>query len=599
MSQNSEATLLLRIKTAGENALSKIKGALTDIRTWAVAAFAALTSGVAISAFREAEEATNRLNQSLVNQGIYTKKLSGEYQDMAADLQKVTIYEDDAIKSAQAQMQSYLGQTKISKELMVATLNLATAKKMDLAAAAEMVGKSIGTGTNALARQGVELDTTASKSDKMAKVVDALNQRYAGFAEEQGRGLGALTIAKNAVGELAEAVGERLAPFVVAGAQAIARMANSVVENQNVWYFFQAVLQTLAQIISGLKMQVVVLGDVLVNTFQAIVSAVSKLAEGDFKGALKAITDGFDKTVTDVKTDFKNYKAELAQIDQVYTDREKQKQDEDIKRTKDAEGKKGQAKMATAAEIEAFLKTMDDKEMDRLRLYDRLKNNNHIIALNHQIENEKDYTRKLELEKKKRGIIDAEEAKMRSENATNVEKIQAFLADKRVQAFSHTMDDLSQLQNSKSKVMVGIGKGAALAQIAINTAQAATGAYAAMSNIPVVGPTVLGPGAAAAVIAYGAERSANVLGIQLAEGGIVKATPGGVHAIIGEGGRDEAVIPLDNTGSPMLGTNIHLTVHGGMLGDRQQAREFGRAIDVELFRLRQSNESLAFDRGIT
>ena len=37
--------------------------------------------------------------------------------------------------------------------------------------------------------------------------------------------------------------------------------------------------------------------------------------------------------------------------------------------------------------------------------------------------------------------------------------------------------------------------------------------------------------------------------MQLAEGGIVKATPGGTPAIIGEGGQDEAVIPLDRMGS--------------------------------------------------
>lgn len=35
----------------------------------------------------------------------------------------------------------------------------------------------------------------------------------------------------------------------------------------------------------------------------------------------------------------------------------------------------------------------------------------------------------------------------------------------------------------------------------------------------------------------------------LAEGGIIKATPGGVLALVGEGGQDEAVIPLDRMGS--------------------------------------------------
>jgi hypothetical protein len=47
----------------------------------------------------------------------------------------------------------------------------------------------------------------------------------------------------------------------------------------------------------------------------------------------------------------------------------------------------------------------------------------------------------------------------------------------------------------------------------------------------------------------------------LADGGIVKASPGGTLALIGEGGQDEAVIPLDRMGS-MGGNNITINVQG-------------------------------------
>jgi hypothetical protein len=47
----------------------------------------------------------------------------------------------------------------------------------------------------------------------------------------------------------------------------------------------------------------------------------------------------------------------------------------------------------------------------------------------------------------------------------------------------------------------------------------------------------------------------------LANGGIVKASPGGTLALIGEGGKDEAVIPLDRMGS-MGGNNITINVQG-------------------------------------
>jgi hypothetical protein len=47
----------------------------------------------------------------------------------------------------------------------------------------------------------------------------------------------------------------------------------------------------------------------------------------------------------------------------------------------------------------------------------------------------------------------------------------------------------------------------------------------------------------------------------LANGGIVKASPGGTLALIGEGGRDEAVIPLDRMGS-MGGGDVNIYVQG-------------------------------------
>jgi hypothetical protein len=48
----------------------------------------------------------------------------------------------------------------------------------------------------------------------------------------------------------------------------------------------------------------------------------------------------------------------------------------------------------------------------------------------------------------------------------------------------------------------------------------------------------------------------------MADGGIIRHSPGGTLALIGEGGRDEAVIPLDRMGS-MGGNNVTINVNGG------------------------------------
>lgn len=68
---------------------------------------------------------------------------------------------------------------------------------------------------------------------------------------------------------------------------------------------------------------------------------------------------------------------------------------------------------------------------------------------------------------------------------------------------------LSQLQGSSNKKLAAIGKAAAITNAVIDTYKSATGAYAAMSAIPVVGPA-LGAAAAAAAIAAGMANVAQI-----------------------------------------------------------------------------------------
>jgi len=75
--------------------------------------------------------------------------------------------------------------------------------------------------------------------------------------------------------------------------------------------------------------------------------------------------------------------------------------------------------------------------------------------------------------------------------------------------------------------------------------------------------------------------------IALAEGGIVRARPGGTLANIGEGGHDEAVIPLN--GRNGLGSSIVINVTAGMGAN---GAEIGRVIRDELLKLKRANGSL-------
>ena len=78
---------------------------------------------------------------------------------------------------------------------------------------------------------------------------------------------------------------------------------------------------------------------------------------------------------------------------------------------------------------------------------------------------------------------------------------------------------------------------------------------------------------------------------RLAAGGIVKATPGGTLALIGEGGRDEAVIPLPRGGG-VSGGDVTVTVN--VAGSVVAERDMVERIRVALLEIHRRNGALGF-----
>lgn len=87
----------------------------------------------------------------------------------------------------------------------------------------------------------------------------------------------------------------------------------------------------------------------------------------------------------------------------------------------------------------------------------------------------------------------------------------------RTQAAMTALSNLATFQNAKNSEMAAIGKAAAISSTIISTYQGATSAFTALAGIPLVGPE-LGTIAAAAAIAAGLGRVAQIEGVQLATG---------------------------------------------------------------------------------
>jgi len=124
-----------------------------------------------------------------------------------------------------------------------------------------------------------------------------------------------------------------------------------------------------------------------------------------------------------------------------------------------------------------------------------------------------------------------------------VASINKVLYSDEVKEFQESSNQMAQLSQSKNATLKSIGKAYALSNIAISTAEMATKAYSSLAGIPLIGP-VLGGIAAAAAIAFGAERTADVLAANA--GGIVPGSgpnQDSVSAFLTPG---ELVVPRQN-----------------------------------------------------
>jgi len=168
-------------------------------------------------AYSEQQDAIIKMESALKATGQYTPQLSAEIQELASQLQTTSVYGDEATLAATALLQS-LGNLSAEglKQAIPLVQDLAAGMGIDLETAASLVGKTLGSSTNALSRYGIVLDATAEPSEKLAQLTEQVNSKFGGMAEALGSTFrGKLTQVKNAFGDIKEQLGEQLIPVLV------------------------------------------------------------------------------------------------------------------------------------------------------------------------------------------------------------------------------------------------------------------------------------------------------------------------------------------------------------------------------------------------
>jgi len=609
----TEATLTVRIKKVGGAVLKGLKQTMSTLggaARLAGAAFGVLGTAVAAAAikagkFKGVQTSFIKLAQSQgvvaddmlkkmrkLSQGTISDLKLMEQANTAAMLGLPVDRMGDMMKIAMSASQATGQSMEFMTQSMVTGLGRQSKMILDnlgIVFSAEQANKNYALSQNIVGRAL----TDAEK--KQAFINEALR---VGTENAEKAGAGQLNLSQmfdkmkasseNATVAIGKAATPALKMFME---QALATFdsLNSATSQSTLQDFFM----NTAKVITVVKNLFVLAGEIIGTQIAAVSMGLTALLSGEFSKAKDMIVMGAEEVGAALTRNVENTGKELDEIDQRFMEARIERAAVEVEAKKaialEAAEEKKEFDLEQFEGDQERLAGQKQREIDLIGATESMKTDVALKAIEKRLKNEKVVKKKKDLWQQKQDLLEKKRK----------EVLQKFEEDKEAEKFATIQDTLSRistLQSSNNKTLVAVGKAAAIAQIAISTS------VGAMRAFEQLGP--FGAPAAALIIAAGAVQAANVAGVKLADGGIVPDTPGGINAIIGEGGRSEAVIPLpddfdpDNGGGIGGGGGNTFVFNGPVMGDESQAREFALKIDEELFNLRKSNESVSFDEGL-
>lgn len=559
----SQATLWIKLKDDVTAGLNKLKSSLPSFKAVLGGVTAALgVMGVALKAsfdsFMENEAAVNRLNTALKAQGFYSKQYSDQLQELAGALQKTTTFSDEAIMETQTLLTTFGLAGAQLESTTKAALDLSNGLGIDLRTATLMLGKAWQGETTSISKYLGKIKEGGSAAEKFAQVLDMVNGRFGGSAAAATQTYaGRIEVLKNKFDELKEKVGKELIPvfeFWVGLANKVIDKADAMTKGtEKQAKFIDKNTQALSDQL-----------DVAMKAHAAILTKDNAMSDA----AQKAEKDVFRLSAALEKM------KELGKGGLVGGEKKKDSPfvPPSSKAPFDEEAKKLEDKLLEDSKKKIESLTMTNEEIARIETQ--------------RMADELDFLGRHEEAKNlltAQAVKDGEEINKRRAASTMV-----------------ALNMLSGLASAKTKEIALVGKAAAVATIMVNAHLAASEAFAAFAAIPPVAFAMAG-----IMYAAGAAQAAQAAGVPMAEGGLVMPTMGGTHALIGEAGRSEAVIPLDDPrtkeklrdtiGGGSGEVHIHIAEGGTVIADDYSLEQFARKIDEKLFSFRRNRQSTAFD----
>ena len=494
-----------------------------------------------VRAAQAQEAAVTDLNSALQSAGTFSQEASQDIQEFANALQASTTIGDEAVLQGVALAQSFVKTADEAKALTAAALDFAKGADLNFTEAIRRLGRGVQGSAADLANFAPAIRNLTKEQLAAGEATRIIAERFAGAAASETRTFqGAITQLSNQFGDLTEIIGDAFiknqsfANVLQVVSKLITEASEAAKENQEALNRFVSNGVLIA--IEGLKF----LGESIVGS--VVLFKRLQQASVAAQGTVSAFTDAVTFGLTDAGQRAQKSADEFLALE---------KSIESIQKSESIEAIRAKLQELTTAAAAGFgqvresvertgtsiqeVAVVSQAELEKERLA-REKLSAEILAaaekqieINNLLAAEDSLSQQARLDRNKAVITEtlADERVLVNERLKlrkNLVQSEIAIDQQRLKAGSDSLNALATLQTAKTKELAVLGKGAAIAQTTIDTYRGAQAAAASLSGIPFIGPA-LAVGAAAAFIAAGLARVAQIQGTPLASG-ITEVPPG-------------------------------------------------------------------------
>lgn len=569
-----------------------------------------------IEGYQENARSVSMLAAAFQNVGYNAAGAMEQAKAFASEMQNATGLADEKFLDAQRTLANYKVVGVEAQEAIRAAYALSVNQGMEFEGALMLIARAAAGSTSALSRYGITLDENVKEGEKFTAVVGKINEQFGASAQAtMGDALTKTNALKESWGDFKEQVGaglsEGLTPvlgwlstlveWLQKGFVLLSNAYGLVFDYINIglkkvqvsWsetvLLFRQAMTVAAELGNKIK---------LVSDEQVAAARVAEeRAAGELETGKQAIetldrmkTKLFDLSSLENKVSKEQQAGLDAQADKINALRSSEDKELKVTKEKTDELKRQQEildnmGLSSSKDLRSWDRNAGDSEEGPTPLETFSGGQSQLAtAENAVMQYEAEAERLEELRTLKQQYIDHEitDEALKQEALYNLDQqynSQRLANDKksaqaRQQVYGSMWAALTGLASSENKKVAAVGKVASIAQATLSMF---TGAAKALEL-----PFPANLAAVTTVLAQGASLVSQIEAVKLANGGLVKAVTGGVPAVIGEGGSDEAVLPLDNSralrriggaiaeesgvsgASGAITVNVNVTASGGL-----------------------------------